>query len=125
MNSGQTMEYKRICYRRSFNVYRVMLKGESVKTGEGCQESFNIGLTTANNHWEERTKDCPRCRLDGIPMNKKPSVFVVQPQGRYQPAKITLARDNKDRYLKLYNGDIYCTRTNTILDRDLLLSIIS
>ncbi len=119
------MEYKRLSNRCSINIYRVMLKGESMKTG---QEAYNAGMSDANHGWEKRVKDCPRCCLDGIPMDKKPSVFVVPPQGRYPTGKtiipFKLARKNKDCYLKLHTGDIYVVNTNTILDRLALKTLL-
>ena len=44
-----------------------------------------------------------------------------------EPVKSTVSNVNKRKYLKLYNGDVYCVESNTILDRhsleELLLSL--
>ncbi len=88
-----------------------------MKRGEGCQESFNIGLDSANEWWEKRTKDCPICH----PIRGRS-------QGRYRQVKKTVSvasRPNQSNYLKLHNGDIYHVDSNTILDRQALLEIIS
>lgn len=46
-------------------------------------------------------------------------------QCRYQPAQIEAsARPNKSQYLKLWNGDIYDTKSNTILTREALESLL-
>ena len=50
--------------------------------------------------------------------------FLVYSQSRYQPAKIAVSSVNNRKYLKLYNGDIYCVETNTILNRHTLLELM-
>ena len=119
------MDRQRIFYRSSFNVYEFMLKGDRMKRGEGCQESFNIGLETNETWWKRRTKDCPRCRLDGIPIEEKNKRMIERIESRYRPAKIAVSSVNRRKYLKLYNGDIYCVETDTILDRHTLKELLT
>jgi len=44
---------------------------------------------------------------------------------QYQPAKSNVSSVNKRKYLKLYNGDIYCVETNTILDQNRLQELLT
>ena len=50
--------------------------------------------------------------------------FNVPSLGRYQPVESTVSSVNKRKYLKLYNGDIYCVETNTVLNRHTLLELM-
>ncbi len=44
---------------------------------------------------------------------------------RPEPVKSTVSNVNKRKYLKLYNGDIYCVESNTILDRHSLEELLT
>ncbi len=95
MNNGPSMEYKRILYRSSFNVYRVMLKGESMKY------------------------EC----VAGVGRNgclyRKPSL------SRGEPAKRTiLARPAVKLYYKLHNGDILDIANKVILSGEVLKGLL-
>ena len=51
--------------------------------------------------------------------------FNVPSSGQYQPVKITvLSREAEKRYYKLHNGDILDLDTKTILDRQLLRTLL-
>ncbi len=93
---------------------------ELMKAGEGCQESYNCGMEDANVSWEKRTEDCPRCRLDGIPIEDKMKV-------RFEPANSTnnpAVTKTTQRYYKLHCGNVLDLETKTILNRDALLKIL-
>ncbi len=44
---------------------------------------------------------------------------------RPEPVKSVLCGINKRKYLKLYNGDIYCVESNTILNRHSLEELLT
>ena len=49
---------------------------------------------------------------------------TMNPESRYRQVKCTVSSANNRKYLKLYNGDIYCVETNTILNRHTLLELM-
>ena len=101
-------------YQAGLKTAKLFKEGESMEKGKGCQESFNIGLDSANDWWKKHTRDCPRCR----PIRGRS-------QGRYQPAKITvLSKQAEKRYYRLYNGDILDLETKTIINRESLLELL-
>ena len=116
MNRGACLEYKRICYRRSFNVYRVMLKGDRMKHIKGeieAMEKIKRGRES-----QSREKYCGKC-----------GEFICRcrdSQGRYQPAKIEVKTYRADqRYYKLANGDILDMESKTIINRGLLQALLN
>ena len=102
MNYGPSMEYRRILYRSSFNVYRVMLKGESMKY-ECVAGAGSIGCVY-------RKPSLSRLRMS----SKKP-----------EPAKRTiLARPAVKLYYKLHNGDILDIANKMILSGEVLKGLL-
>ena len=117
------MEYQRVYRRRTLCLLLFMLKGEIMKTGEGCQESFNTGLEEANAWWEKHTAGCVKCSIGYRgrfqrryrPASKKP-----------EPAKSTvLARPTDNRYFKLHDGNILDTENKMILSGEVLKELLN
>lgn len=66
--------------------------------------------------YKKNKESCRLCQYRYQPASKKP-----------EPAQIKvnpISRFNYDKYLKLWNGDIYNVESGTILDRQALLKII-
>ncbi len=89
------MEYKRILYRSSFNVYEFMLKGSRMNY-ECTAENYN------------------RC------VYRRPYRGRYQPA---KSKALSSVADK--RYYKLHNGDILDLNTKTILDRDSLKALLT
>lgn len=89
------MEFMGNGYCDNVNLFESMLKGEKM----GCQKSFNDGIEEVLN-WLDKQKDRP---VD---------------------ENTPIARVNKSRYLKLYNGDIYDTQSNTVISRKALMLLL-
>lgn len=138
------MEFVGILYSVGIGLSLFMLKGAKMEKGEGCQESFNIGLEEANAWWEKHVAGCERCLSRYQPAKSKAFgcnqegpcsfKFLVASQCRYEPVEIStkpakstvsgLSRPNTQRYLKLYSGNVLDTKTNTIIHRHTLLEIL-